>query len=557
MKRIFLVLLALLFLVASVSANTVLNFQQPADFSQQVTCSSPGCTWYESTNGGNNYITPANVGAIVTNANPSPMQYAAITNFNGGSGGNVYTYYYDSGKNLMTSLIIGGFAGGSPSRIEVRVVGGQAYVYQDGVLRGTSSVMGQNPSYIGFANSIGFDDAVWGSSAPLDSNASDKYVYGMPETSSTGNPLYVIMRDFINPSANGFYYGNGTLINSNYFFSTFSKGNANNDTINLQGYTTGVNVLSNTTGTAYTGTISWSLASFFAANPNYGLYAMHSSSSLIYSSLITYIGNGAAISWSKPTYSQGENGAIITVVAAGGYWNPTIYNYRIDVVNSNGVVQATYPVTSQTSTTTHTWSATQPIGIYYAEIIAIPKAGGSDILMNYAVCNVNAYLTLYGYVFDAQTTNVIPNATVAVLQAITWANTTTPASGYYSASNMSEGASISIVVNATGYETYNTMFTPLRVGSIQLNFTLMPSSPTYTGVALGGIARTPPYNQTINSATIYIQNATAGGNFTAVTNSVGFYIQNNMPNNYWWSIWGSKIPGFQNSTVYTDLVTGS
>ncbi|MCK9591413.1 MAG: hypothetical protein M0Q91_05320 [Methanoregula sp.] len=38
MKRILIILIAILFLVASASANTALNFQQPADFTAQVDC---------------------------------------------------------------------------------------------------------------------------------------------------------------------------------------------------------------------------------------------------------------------------------------------------------------------------------------------------------------------------------------------------------------------------------------------------------------------------------------------------------------------------------------
>jgi hypothetical protein len=111
-----------------------------------------------------------------------------------------------------------------------------------------------------------------------------------------------------------------------------------------------------------------------------------------------------------------------------------------------------------------------------------------------------------------------------------------------------------IVASKSGYETYQTVFTPLYAGTIQVNLTLMPTSPTYTGIALGGIARTPPYNRTINSATITINKAGIG-NYLATTNSVGYYIQNSMPNGTIWDIWGSKT-GFSNSSIYQKLVVG-
>jgi hypothetical protein len=81
----------------------------------------------------------------------------------------------------------------------------------------------------------------------------------------------------------------------------------------------------------------------------------------------------------------------------------------------------------------------------------------------------------------------------------------------------------------------------------------MPTSLTFSGVALGGIARTPPYNRTIDSATITITNANA--TYTVTTNSAGYYIKNYMRANEVWNIWGAKT-GFGNSSTYSKLVVG-
>ena len=242
----------------------------------------------------------------------------------------------------------------------------------------------------------------------------------------------------------------------------------------------------------------------------------------------------------------------------GGYWAPSTYNYKIEVIDIYGAVQATYPVTTQTATVTHTWAADQAIGLYYAVIIATPKTGTSpadDIWMNAAICNVDAYLTIYGYVHDAQTTNVISGANVNITQGLTVNNVATATDGNYTITGLSQGGTVSINASAAGYETYLHQFTPLRVGGLVLNFTLMPLSPSFTGTALGGVAREPPYNQTINSATIQIQNVTNGKYYTVSTNSVGYYIQNLMYPNIWYDIWGAKS-GFMNSTVYQKLVVG-
>jgi hypothetical protein len=133
----------------------------------------------------------------------------------------------------------------------------------------------------------------------------------------------------------------------------------------------------------------------------------------------------------------------------------------------------------------------------------------------------------------------------------------TDANGSYSISGLSQGANLAIDVGAAGYENYTDNFLPLRVGTLQLNFTLLPTSHTYSGIAIGGIVRATPYNQTVDSATVHIGNITApGGNYTVTTNGAGYYIQNYLPNNYWWEIWGSKPPGFSNSTIYKLLAVG-
>lgn len=53
MKRLLLAI-AIVFLVASVSGNLVLDMQQPADFIEHLTCEAGICHWVQNTSGGNN-----------------------------------------------------------------------------------------------------------------------------------------------------------------------------------------------------------------------------------------------------------------------------------------------------------------------------------------------------------------------------------------------------------------------------------------------------------------------------------------------------------------------
>jgi len=560
MNRYLLFLLVLIILmVVPVSANTALSFQQQEDFT--VRSESITSEWIRNTSGGNNFVRGiAGIGDTVVelmSAPPgAPMTYAAFTTTSTGVR-DVYVKFFNS--NYLPIGVAVQLVTTMPSRIEVKIFDGGVVKYYVNGAHQNNQIVATNPSYVAFtANTV--DDAIWGSSQPLLDNASDKYIYGVPEIGSDGSFYYYIMKDFTNPAASGFYASNGTLLYSYAMSTTFSKCNGNNDTMELQSLGGGLSVITAYTGNVYTGSNTWDLTAFFAANPNYGLYSVHSPSSLIYSDPILYIGNGATISWDKTSYAVEETAQITYAVSSGAYWNTAIYDYRIDVLDIYGTVINTYPVTIQSSTISHQWADDDNLGVYYAAIIARPKTGtttADDIWMNAAITNVDAYLNINGYVFDAETENPITGALVNVTQGLDSYLTTTVADGNYTATGLSSGATVTINAGKSGYETYLHQFTPLRAGNLEINITLMPTNPAHSGIALGGIARSPPYNRTINNALVTIQNASAPyGNYTVLTNSVGYYIKDYMPNNYWWNIWGSKT-GFSNSSIYQKLVVGA
>ena len=557
MKHYLLILLAAMVLVTGVQGLS-LTFQNPEDFSAQVIClgSPTACSWTHNSSGGNSYVNAGNM--KVSNAEPKIMTYSAATVISG------WTYtavcFYDQAKTSMacTSTSIG-----DNSRVEAKIEGGKGCVYDDGELDGCTGVLAVNPSHIGYGNTISVDDIIWGSTE-------SKYIFGMPESG------YFLMKDILNPAASGFYRANQTdptgapiLITSSQFTSTFGKGSGDNETVTLQ-YWPGGAYQNYYTGTSWAGPIYWNLTDFFSdstAAP-YGLYitTIHDQVPLtdpyVVSDFIPYIGSGATIQYDKNSYSVGEN-AVLTVIVSDSYYDTSTYAYHVVIQDIYGTEVYDEPISfttisPYTGTATYQWSEDDDEGVYYGLIYATRLDDDVELLMDYDTADLNSVLVIEGYVFGAETELVISGALVNVTQGVTTDALTTAADGNYTTtSTFVANAPTTIFASATGYDTYQHVFTPLRAGTIQINLTLMPTNPAHSGIALGGLARSPPYNRTINNALVTIQNASAPyGNYTALTNSVGYYIKDYMPNNYWWNIWGSKT-GFSNSSIYQKLVVGS
>jgi len=545
-----------------------LDFQNPSDFTAQVTCIGT-CSWSQNTSGGNSYISSGTTSTsydtgYVLSQTPLLMTYSAATGLSLGT----YCRLYDVNKNILWTCPA---PRGYNKRFELKMIGGQAYMYMDGVLQGNSTVLAQNPTYVGWGNfyTDGFeywkytgaiDDIIWGSTE-------SKYIFGMPES---GNFL---QKDILNPAASGFYRvnqtnpnGPPTLIYSNFFPSTFGKNSGTNETVVLSS-PTGGSGLTYSTGTAYAGSIYWNLTQFFSQpTTGYGLYRTDinpqtNSPGFATSDWIPYIGSGANIQFDKNSYAVGET-ATLTVTISDAYYDVVTSPHVViqDIFGTEVVDDTTITFTQAMSgdwvgTSTYTWTDDEDEGVYFGLIYA--TYSGSDVLMNYDTADLNSNLIVSGYVFNAETAAVISGATVNVTQGSTTDSLTSAADGNYSSTSaFSANQPTTIVASKTGYETYQHVFTPLYAGTIQINLTLMPTNPTYTGIALGGIARQPPYNRTINSATVYILNSTDGHSYTATTNAAGYYIQNDMAGaSHWFDIWGSKT-GFSNSSIYQKLVVG-
>jgi hypothetical protein len=564
--KIVLIILISCFLVGGVQANWALTLQQPEDFIAQIECNIwayPGsyCRWTENATGGNSYMDVFYATYYINS--PLQTQYIAYTNQNPGCGkGNGITL---ATASLVTidSVSVHDVDTCFGDRVEITINSGTSRYYVNGVQVHTHSGLIQNPSYVLIVTPI--DDLIYGSTDPFNVNASDHYIFGMPDQGYYTGKKYYLMKDILNPASSGFYRqntttpnGTPTLISSFFFPTTFSKGQGNNESVVLNEYGGG-NYLTRYTGTKYSDVIQWDLTSFFASSAPYGLYVTTIPGTVRYSETIPYIGSGAYISFDKTEYGVGETG-IVNVEVSPGYYDTATYNYKVVIRDIYGTEVSDQPITftaasPHTGSVSYTWKNTDGNGVYYGLIYAVRKADSEELLMNYAYCELTSGFIINGYVKDAETTAGIPLASVNITQGATTDTITAGFNGNYTTtSDFVTGASTTITAAKTGYETYSHTFTPYYAGVIQINLTLMPNNVTYTGIALGGIARTPPYNRTIDNALIAIRNGST--TFIATTNSAGYYIKNSiLPNNNWWDIWGSKT-GYANSTIYQKLVVG-
>jgi hypothetical protein len=477
------------------------------------------------------------------------MTYSAATALTASAVGITLT---DAALTVQDTYYLGGNA--AFDRFEVKMEGGRAMFYRNGALSHTGEVLTQNPSYVMYSLTD-YDDIIYGSTE-------SEYIFSMPEYG------YFLMKDFLNPAASGFYRGNTTnstgppvLISSYNMTTTFGKGSDDNETLVLNDYGGG-NYQTIYTGSRYAGYTYWDLASFFAdsnAAP-YGLYIVTIPGTVEYSNTIPYIGSGATLTFDKTSYGVGET-ATIDVVISDGYYDTDEYYYHVKIQDLWATELSDQPITFSgfspyEGQVTYDWESDTDAGMYYGLVYAKRLSDSEEIIMNYDNCEVTTNVVVNGFVFDAQTESVLPNVTVSVTQGSTTASNVSLASGNYSTLTTSffTDAVTTISANKTGYENYTTSFTPLVAGTLDLNITLVPTNPTYSGVALGGVVRTPPYNRTVPGATIIVTNGSTS--YTATSNSVGFYTVNNMSGNLWYNIVGTKY-AYTNSSTYQKLVVGS
>lgn len=565
-RYISVLILVFLICIAPVSANTRLELQDATDLDFITTSRSSGGvpTWTGSNNGGNKNIICIVYGfstdCAIRNRYPVQMDYFAVT-YSGASGfyGFPYMWLYDNANNVMVSIQL---PDSSNTRIEMKMIGGSAYIYKNGVEDQHTVALSQNPSYVeignlhtggwgGYSHTVTMDDLIWGSDG-------SKYTFGMPAE----NEFY-IKKDLLNPSASGFYFANGTLISSFLFYTTYSKATGDNETIGFENYADTVSYQTQYTGSLYSATKTWNITAFLERNPPYGLYQAiirpqsPATPFVGGSSLLAYISGGATVTWDREKYSANDV-ATISYVISPAYFVPATYTYTGKILDIYGTEYKSEPITSATGSFTSTLDAEEyDPGYYFAEIIATPTAGGSGIVMNYDTAEIVNYLTIVGYVLDAATGSPLTKANITITQSSLVSRLTSGYDGNYTTVGTTFYPDYALWVNtsAISFDSDNHTWRPLIAKTYNLNISMIRNYPYPTSnVTIGGIIYEMPYYTPLANANGVAIN-TSYGSCTATTNLAGFYRCGNLEVNKYYDVWG-WMTGYVNSTVYSRFVTG-
>ena len=568
MKHQMVLIMALCLMLAAPVMGTALTYQNGVSYTN-MSFGTANMTYINNITGGNSYIyKPYGVSAealVLTNAYPTT--YAAATSHD-----SAYNWGGPTVKLYSASKVLVGSYGCSlnpihqdpcndeNARYEVKIVGTTAYFYVSGILWGTATGLTTNPSYVGFThagNGGGWDDIVYGESEK-------KHIIGMPAQNG-----YFIKKDMVNPAASGLYnYSTGALVDSNNMVTTWGRSNLTegdnaNESMYLINVDSGTIYETHYTGNFTANTTTWNIAnSLITSGAPYGRYQIKFAD--FYSDEIAYIANGASISFNADDYNQ-QDTATITYLIDGAYWDTSTYTYSMKIYSGNDwTVISNQPITAPSGTFIYQFTSNDQQGEYYAVIIAVPNVGGDDIWMNYDYAALNAYASFHGYVNDAETTLPISGANVSFSQNSIISNLITPPDGNYTATGFMSGAILTINVTASGHFQYYVAFTPLVSGSKEVNITLNSTSPSFTGLGIGGVTRdgsfdgttiTKGYGRPIGGSTCYLRNQTGGESCTNITNMAAWYkfdegngciLTTKKP----YDVWCSKL-GYSNSPNYT------
>ena len=415
-------------------------------------------------------------------------------------------------------------------RIEVKITSGVPKYYLNGNLYATGAAIASNPVYIHLGNggAVGsaygyFDNIVYGET--------DHYV------AASIPPNWTLLRDLLNPSANGVYAWNPNtdawVSKSSYHFYEFASKEFNNTPsyLDIKHYMTGT-VVNTTTITYNRDTLDFNVPAFVETSTSVGatlpdgLYSIGFRDSTQMETF-TISSTGAVLNLDQTDYAAGST-ATATYDIGAGYWDLSTYSYRVDFFDIYGNVISTSPVTAQSGTKTYTFKTTDNVGVYYAALIASPLSDSStDYWFGYDVCELVGYIKYVGGIYDAESeAQITSNVTVTINQGSITDTIYTETGVYNSTDGLAfgTGSLTTFTVSAAGYQTSNTSFTPMIAKTITKNITLIRSSPTCpVGICLGGLANETIYSRPVPAVTIAVTNATYGESYTTSTNSVGWY----------------------------------
>ena len=366
---------------------------------------------------------------------------------------------------------------------------------------------------------------------------------------------WYIKNDILGQTVNGLYNQYGDSVRTTYFNTTYGSDTSLDTTLQLVDITTG-STWESVPISGYAGTATFNLTHFTESKAPFGQYKIRIGNTADWDTL-WYIGTGASIAWDKNTYVTGST-AKIDYNISSSYYDTSTYSYKIAVMNLYGEYLGTNTTITEPSGSISKIldSTIFTTGAYYAEIIATSKSTGSEILMNYDMMEVTEYVYLSGYVVN-QDNVALQGASVNVTQGTSTLISVSNASGYFSSSNnWLSGSQINMTTNLSGYTNDYAVFSPLAADVISRNITLVNLTPTYSGVAIGGVVKDNQYYSTIPGATVYERiNGSSAAPAITTANAAAYYRFDNLVNGTVYDVWSSKA-GYANSTTELKLAVG-
>lgn len=259
----------------------------------------------------------------------------------------------------------------------------------------------------------------------------------------------------------------------------------------------------------------------------------------------------ATTSWdaaSKPSNSNGY----LTYSITNGYWDNSSYSYAISIYDIDSLLKVTKAITSQNGVETFYFDSSQyPSGYYFAYLSRTLLLPGSEpvILNTPSRIEIANFIVLSGYVFNAENGTPV-TANVSINQSATFNNSVANSSGYYTTdpTQFTVNTNLTYNVTKTSYRQFiNTWLPQTSKTYTNLNISLIPTNPTFSGASVGGRFLKKPYNTPINGVTVTISNAT--WSTTNVTNTWGYYRFDNLNSGSQYSIYGTKS-GYTISQTY-------
>jgi len=224
----------------------------------------------------------------------------------------------------------------------------------------------------------------------------------------------------------------------------------------------------------------------------------------------------------------GDTGTVIYYVLDGGYWDTSLYSYKICVLDSYYQFIQNTSLTSSSGTVDYAWTEDNPEGVYHAWLIATNHDGYEYILgSDYA--ELVAFFGYGGTVHDGYTLLPIENANITFTQGLTAAEImmSGPDGNYSSEPVFSTGSSVFVNATQTGYTPYQYNWIPLSSGTVDdLIITLYPLNPLGDsgGIGIGGVIRDKTIGRPISDADVPVFNETNGQFYYKKSNIYGGYI---------------------------------